>query len=332
MTEPVPGTAPGDFLYRLREEVDAADQRIRPFVRETPLERVPRWSERWGCEVCLKLENHQATGSFKLRGAVNKLLSLPMSQRALGVVAASTGNHGAAVAEAAARLGAPATVYVPEGTSPVKLEAIRALGAAITVHGTDGVEAELEARREAERTGRVYVSPYNDPQVIAGQGTIGAELVRHAERIDVLFVSVGGGGMIAGIAGYLRALHRPVTVIGCSPEHSPVMHESVRAGRLLEVPVRPTLSDGTAGGIEPEAITFPLCRALVDEWVLVSEAEIGDAMRSTLDEARHLVEGAAGVAIAAARRLAPRFPGGRVVIVVCGGNIASDTLKHVVCP
>ena len=322
---------PGDLLYRMREEVEAADLRIRPLVRETPLEREPGWSRDWGCEVYLKLENHQVSGSFKIRGAVNRLLTMPVSQRALGVIAASTGNHGTAVAYAALQFGVPAIVYVPEGASAAKLEAIRVLGAEIRVHGKDGVESEIEARRAADASGRVYVSPYNDPQVVIGQGTIGTELVRQVDRIDVLVVAVGGGGLVSGIAGYLNGLHRVVTVVGCSPEHSPVMHESVKAGRLLNVPVRPTLSDGTAGGIEADAITFPLCRALVNEWELVSEDEIAAAVRDTLDQARLLIEGSAAVAVAAAKRLAPRFPRGNMVIVVCGGNIGTDGLRRVLC-
>lgn len=324
-------TEPGDLLYRMREEVEAADLRIRPLVRETPLERVPGWSRDWGCEVYLKLENQQVSGSFKIRGAVNRLLTLPMSQRALGVIAASTGNHGTAVALAAQRFGIPVIVYVPEGASAAKVEAIRSLGAEIRVHGRDGVESEIEARRVADASGRVYVSPYNDPQVVIGQGTIGAELVRQLDRVDVLVVAVGGGGLVSGVAGYLTTLHREVTVVGCSPENSPVMHESVKAGRLLNVPVRPTLSDGTAGGIEAEAITYPLCRALVNEWELVSEEEIAVAVRDTLDQARLLIEGSAGVAVAVGKRLAPRYPRGNVVIVVCGGNIGTDTLRKVLC-
>ncbi len=323
-------TAPGDLLYHLRDEVDAADLRVRPFVRETPLELVPAWSAEWGCQVHLKLEQHQLGGSFKLRGAVNRLLTIPVSQRAPGVVAASTGNHGLAVAHAARRLGTTVTVFVPEGADPGKVAAIRALGGEIRPHGTDGVEAEREARRFADHAGRVYVSPYNDPQVVAGQGRVGAARAPPLDRIDALFVAVGGGGLASGTAGYLRALRREVTVVGCSPANSPVMAESVRAGKVIDRPSAPTLSDGTAGGVEQDAITFPLCRALVDEWVLVSEDDIAEAMRGFLDQ-HLLAEGAAGVALAAARQLAPRFPRGNVVVIVCGGNVGGATLRRILC-
>jgi threonine dehydratase len=218
---------------------------------------------------------------------------------------------------------------VPEGATPSKLAAIRAWGATVQVHGRDSLEAELEARRHAEAKGLVYVSPYNDPQVVAGQGTIGAELARQIERIDALFVSVGGGGMIGGIAGYLKAIGWEPAIVGCSPAQSKVMHESIRAGRILELPSEPTLSDGTAGGVEPDAITYPLCRALVDRWALVTEDEIADAIRLSVDQEHQLIEGAAGVSLAAARRMASEFPGGTIVVVLCGANIGIEKLRMV---
>lgn len=322
-------TSPGELLFRLDDEVAGADHRIRPYVRETPLDYSPELSRAWGAEIWLKLENTQVTGSFKVRGAVNRLLSTPISQRALGVVAASTGNHGAAVAYAMAKLRIPGTIYVPQGASPTKLNAIRAWGAEVRVHGTDGLESETEARRYADSKGLLYLSPYNDPYVVAGQGTIGAELARQIERIDVLCISVGGGGLIGGVAGYLNGAGRGGVVIGCSPENSRVMYESVKAGQILDLPSTPTLSDGTAGGVEPNAITFPLCRALIDDWVILSEADIAAGIRLAIDHAHQLVEGSAGMALAAARKVAARYPGGNIVVVLCGGNISTETLKAV---
>ena len=322
-------TSPGELLFHLDEEVVGADQRIRPYVRETALEYSPGLSQAWGAEIFLKLENTQVTGSFKVRGAVNRLLSTPISQRALGVVAASTGNHGAAVAYAMAKLRIPGTVFVPEGASATKLNAIRAWGAEIRIHGQDGLEAETEARRYAESQGLVYLSPYNDPYVVAGQGTIGAELARQLDRIDVLCIAVGGGGLVGGVAGYLKGVGRAAVVVGCSPEKSRVMYESVKAGHILDLPSEPTLSDGTAGGVEADAITFPLCRALIDEWAILSEADIADGIRLAIDQTHQLVEGAAGMALAAARGLAGKYPGGNIVVVLCGGNISGETLKTV---
>lgn len=322
-------TSAADLLYHLRAEVEAADTRIRPYARETPLEHSPVLSKAWGAEVYLKLENTQVTGSFKVRGAVNRLLAAPVSQRALGVVAASTGNHGAAVAYAMSRLRVPGTVFVPEGASSAKLAAIRAWGAEVRTQGGDPLEAELAARRYAEAKGLIYISPYNDRYVVAGQGTIGAELARQIERVDALFVSVGGGGLVAGVAGFLKESGREPVVIGCSPTNSKVMYESVQAGRVLDLPSEPTLSDGTAGGVEADALTFPLCRTLVDRWALVEEPDIAEGIRQAIDDAHQLVEGAGGVALAAARCMAGEFPGGNIVVVLCGANISSATLRQI---
>jgi threonine dehydratase len=322
-------TSAGELLHRLPGEVVAADQRIRPWVRETPLDYAPSLSKAWGLEVYLKLENTQVTGSFKVRGAMNRLLTTPLSQRSLGVVAASTGNHGAAVAYAMDTLRVPGTVFVPESASPAKLNAIRAWGAEVRTVGGDPVEAEYEARRYADSHGLVYVSPYNDQAVVAGQGTVGAELGRQLARIDAVVVAVGGGGLISGVGGFLKAAGREVSVVGCSPSNSRVMYESVKAGHQVDIPSDETLSDGTAGGVESDSVTFPLCRTLVDEWVLVSEAEIVEGMRIAVNETHQLVEGAGAMTLAAAKKVARSYPGGNMAVVLCGANISADKLASV---
>src|SRR5262245_17913012 len=245
----------------LHAEITQAAERIGPYVRETPLIRSLLLGDDQGGGVFLKLENLQHTGSFKVRGALNKLLTLTSEQRGQGIVTASSGNHGAAVAYGLRLLGARGLIVVPEHASPAKVDLIRRLGAEVRHYGDDAVLAENYARDYAEQHGLVYISPYNDPQVIAGQGTIAVELARARERIDAVFVAVGGGGLIAGIAGYLKTVRPGVTVFGCLPERSPVMAESIRAGRIIEMDSAPTLSDATAGGIEEGAITFELCRA-----------------------------------------------------------------------
>lgn len=325
-----PRLAP-EVLERHREAVEQADRRIRPHVLETPLLESPGLSAELRATVLLKLENTQATGSFKVRGAMARMLAVPAADRAGGVWTASTGNHGAAVAYAGARLGIRSTVVVPAGASESKLAAIRAWGADLVEHGADSVEAEAEARRRAAEAGVVYISPYNDPEVVAGQGTVAAELIRQADGFDAVVVAVGGGGLVAGIAGYLRAVGHPAAVVGCSPAASPVMYESVQAGRILDLPSEPTLSDGTAGGVEPGAITFPWCRALVDRWHLVAESDIAQAMREAIGRDHQLVEGSAGVALAAARALAGDFRGGRIVVILCGGNPGLATLRRILC-
>ncbi len=310
-------------------EVLLAEERIRPHIRQTILEYSPVLSQRGGADVYCKLENLQHTGSFKVRGAMNKLLSLAAEERARGVVTASTGNHGAAVAYCLGKLDASAIVFVPEGSSPSKIQAIERLGAEVRYRGGDCVEAEVCARRYAAQHGMTYVPPYNDPQVVGGQGTIGVELARQLDQIDAAYVSLGGGGLISGIAGYLKSVRPGVEIIGCSPENSQVMIQSVKAGRILDLPSLPTLSDGTAGGIEAGSITLELCRTLVDEYVAVTEDEIKEGLRLFIGTHHMLIEGAAAVAIASYLKTRERWVGKNVVVVICGANISLETLKAV---
>ncbi len=316
----------------MKGAVSTAETRIRPHIRETPVEESPALGASGGARVHLKLENLQITGSFKLRGAMNKLLSLTPAERARGVVAASSGNHGTAVAYGLRRLGLRGIIFVPENASPVKVAAIRSHGAEVRAHSTDSGKTEVFARRYAEENGLVYVSPYNDPVIVAGQGTLGLELTRQCGRIDSLFVALGGGGLITGIAGYLKAVGGRVEVVACSPENSAVMHHSVRAGRILEMESKPTLSDGTAGAVEQGAITLDLCRRYVDRYVLVSEDEIRRAMGMVIDHHHTLIEGAAGVAVAGYLKDAARYRDKDVAIVLCGANIARDRLLDALGP
>lgn len=309
--------------------VAAAERRVRAHARETPIEPSPALAAGSGASVFLKCENLQHTGSFKARGALNKVLSLSPEELARGVVTASTGNHGAAVGFALRSVGARATVFVPEGASPTKLAAIARQGGEIRRHGADSGETEIFARAHAEATGAVWISPYNDPLVIGGQGTAGVELLRQVPDLDAVFVSLGGGGLIGGIGAWLKA-HAPATrVIACSPVNSAVMMRSVEAGRILTLDSLPTLSDGTAGGVEPGSITFDLVRAVVDEHVAVGEDEIAAAMRDTMEAHHMMVEGAAGVAVAGFRRQAARWSGARVAVVLCGANVSLSTLKSI---
>ncbi|AWR85431.1 threonine/serine dehydratase [Meiothermus taiwanensis] len=309
-----------------------AHARLRPHVRETPLELSLALSQTTGAEVYLKLENLQHTASFKVRGALNKLLSLSPQELQKGVVAASSGNHGAGVAFGLAKLGAQGIVFVPEGASPTKLEAIRRYGAAVRFYGQSGDDTEAYARSYAAQHGLTYISPYNDPEVIAGQGSLGVEIAQQiANPPDAVFVTVGGGGLVSGVAAYLKAVSPKVKIVGCQPENDAAMLASVRAGKIVKVEARPTLSDGSAGGLEPGAITLELCRTLVDDWVTVSEEEIRAAMRLFIETQHQLLEGAAGVALAAFLKQAARYRGQRVVVVICGANIGLSALQTVLC-
>ena len=310
------------------DEVVAAEARIRPYARRTPLDAAIGLSDT--ARVFLKLENLQATGSFKLRGALNKLLTLDETHRRRGLITASTGNHGLAVAHALQTLGLRGSIYLPETASPQKLALLRRYDVDLIFHGTDGVEAEREARRVSEEEGQVYISPYNDPHVVAGQGTIGVEVLDELDGVDCVMASVGGGGLIAGVGGYLKAVRPGVEIIGCLPMNSRVMYESIRAGAIVEMASLPTLSDGTAGGVEAGTITFDLCRQVVDDWVLVEEEAIGPAMKHIFDAHRLVVEGSAGVTVAAFLQIKKRLAGKTVALILCGGNIDIEKFKKVV--
>lgn len=313
-------------LTDFHSDCHAAAGRIAGRIRHTPVEYSHLLSEVSGANVHLKLENLQTTGSFKLRGATNALLLL--GDEATGVVAASSGNHGVAVAHAARSAGLEALIFVPEAASSAKLEAIEALGARTRGVNGDPVLAETAAREHARDTGLPYLSPYNDRNVVAGQGTLGVELASDLERIDVLFASMGGGGLISGAGGYLKET-RGTRVVACSPINSAVMHESLRAGRILDITSFPTLSDGTAGGVEADAITFDLCREIVDDSLTVTEDEIRVAMRLIIGRHHTLIEGAAAVAVAGFLQTADRWAGQDVAIVLCGANVGTGVLKKV---
>ena len=307
-----------------------AANRINSYIRETPLDYSPYFSELTGSNVYLKLENLQHTGSFKLRGAFNKLLSMSEEDRESGGVAASSGNHGAAIAYAMNELGVTGTIFVPEQTSPTKVDAIKRTGGDVRFFGTDGLDTETHAREYAEQNAMVYLSPYNDPDVIAGQGTCGVEIAKQLPDVDAVFIAVGGGGLISGVGTFLKSVNPSISVVACQPAASAVMTESVKAGKILDLPSEPTLSDGTAGGIEADAITFDICRDITDEYLLVSEEQIAEAMRGFMDSHHMLPEGAAGVAIAGLLASGDKYKGKNVVVIVCGGYVSRETLKQVI--
>jgi threonine dehydratase len=308
----------------LIDDILQAHEAIRPQVAVTPLEHSPALSAQLGCEVLLKCEHLQPTGSFKIRGATNKIRTLDAAAREAGVLTASTGNHGLGVARAGALAGTHVTVYVAADTNPMKLAAIRAQGAAVELIEGPPIAAELAARQAAADQGKTYVPPYNDLTVVAGQGTMGVELHQQRPDLDAVFVAVGGGGLISGVGAALKALSPATRVVGAWPSHSVCMLESLKAGAIVDVAEQPTLSDSTAGAIEPGSVTFPLCQQVIDETVTVEEAEIARAMRQVAESDHWLVEGAAGVALAGLQKRAAEFRGQTVAVVLCGRNIALD--------
>lgn len=316
-------------MLDIKEAVLSAEKKIRPHVRETLLDQSVALSRMTGVNVFLKCENTQYTGSFKVRGALNKLLSLTPQERTQGVVTASSGNHGAAVAFGLKKLDIPGIVFVPETASPAKVDNIRNYDAKLEFFGDDCMKTEMHAHHYAKEHKMIYVSPYNDRDVIAGQGTIGLELTRQLAKIDVVLVAIGGGGLISGISGFLKSASPNTQIIGCLPENSPVMSASVAAGHVVEMETKPTISDATAGGIEEDSMTFEICQTCVDDYILVSEDEIKDAIVTAAKLLHFVIEGASGVALAALLKNAERFKGKNVVVVLSGANISLELFKKI---
>jgi threonine dehydratase len=313
-----------DRSHDLVMQVEEACTRIYGLVRQTPVARLPRDPRvPTSTRAYAKLEQLQVTGSFKLRGATNKILSLSPDTASDGVVASSTGNHGLGVAAAAKFKGIDAEVFLSSPVPEAKWKKMEAYGARIRMVGDNPLDAEIAARAAAAESHRTYVSPYNDWQVIAGQGTIAVELLRQIDGLDAVFVATGGGGLISGIGSYLRALSPRTEVVGCWPENSRVLYECIRAEKIIEYPESFTVSESTAGGVEPGSITFNLARAAMHRAVLVTEDAILDAMRWARQRG-WTIEGSAGVALAAFFNEAGQYADKSVAIVFCGGNLSPE--------
>lgn len=311
--------------------VEAAYDCIVPYIRKTPLEFSPVLSELCGCKVYLKLENLQITGSFKARGGLNKILSLSDAQKAAGVVTASTGNHAAAVAHALELAEVDGIIYMPENVSETKIANLKRYDRVeLRFVGQDSVDSELAALTFAKESGLTFISPYNDPEVIGGQGTIGKELWQELPDMDAVLVPVGGGGLISGIAGYVKHERSTIDVVGCQPENSAVMYHSILAGEILDMVSSPTVSDGTAGGIEQGSMTFDICKQYVDTYHLVTENEILQALLLLMKHHYYMVEGAAGLTLAALIKHKELYENKSVVLVVCGNKMSMPLLKRVI--
>ena len=312
------------------QDIYLARRRIASIARRTPLVYSPVLAERAGASVYLKLENWQETGSFKMRGAANKMLSLTPEEKERGVIAVSTGNHGRAVACVAGQLGMRAVVCISERVPANKVEAMRRLGAEVVVGGQTYDEAEAYSVHLQEERGLTRIHPFDDLLVVAGQGTIGLELLEDLPEIDAVVVPLSGGGLIAGIALALKAANPATRVIGVSMERAPVMVHSLRVGRPIEMAEEQTLADALAGGIGLDnRYTFPLVQRLVDEVVLVSEEEIAGAMAFALAEHHMVVEGGGAVGIAAVLHGKVGRVGRHVAVVVSGGNVNLPVLLEV---
>ena len=311
-------------------EVFLAKKRIRPIIYRTPLVPSSRLAEPLGTNVFLKLESLQVTGSFKIRGAANKLSVLSENERQRGVITVSSGNHGRAVAYVAKEFGLRAVICVSEAVPQNKIQAIRELGAEIVVAGKTYDEANEFALQLKDERRLTMVHPFDDADIIAGQGTIGLELMDDLPEIDTVIVPLSGGGLLSGVALALKSIKPSIHTVGVTMDQGAAMVESLKAGHIVEVQEQPTLADALAGGLgEQNLYTFNLIQKYVDETVLVSESEIASAMIFVLDKHHLVVEGGGAVGIAALMHKKVKKVGENTVIVISGSGVDLAVLLRV---
>jgi threonine dehydratase len=319
--------------FPLLSDVLAARRRLRGVALHTPLESSPVLADESGAaEVRLKLELLQPTGAFKIRGAYNKVALIAAEAPDARLVTASTGNHGIAVASAAAGYGMRLTVLVPASASPAKLERLRALESdrcVVEVFGREYDDVESEARRRHDEGIATYVEPYGDPDVIAAQATVAVELLEDWPECDAIVAPIGGGGLIAGMGLWAKAVRPGMRLVGVQPSASSPMYAYFETGSTKRVPIAPTLADGVSGNIERGSITLKMCRQLVDEVVVVDEERIADAMRWALQVHHLAIEGSAALPVAALQARLGGLAGRRVAAVLTGRNVDVATLQSV---
>ena len=314
-----------DYLTRI------LNAKVYDVAIETSLIHASVLSARVGNMVLIKREDEQPVHSFKLRGAYNKMVHLPPKQLAAGVVTASSGNHAQGVALAAQKLGAKATIIMPKTTPAIKVDAVRARGAKVELHGESYSDSYEYAQKLVESTGKAFIHPYDDPDVIAGQGTIGMEILRqHQGDIDAIFVAVGGGGLISGIAAYVKAVRPKIKIIAVEPYDQAAMIESLQAGRRITLPAVGLFAEATAVK-QVGAETFRLCQQYVDDSVLVTNDEICAAIKDVYTDCRAILEPSGAAAIAGLKKYAEkhRSQGKTYVAVACGANMNFDRLRFV---
>jgi threonine dehydratase len=316
---------PQDYLERI------LTARVYDVAQETPLELAPRLSHRLNNRLLLKREDMQSVFSFKLRGAYNKMAQLPPDILALGVIAASAGNHAQGVALGAKRLGTTAMIVMPVTTPKVKVDAVEGLGATVILHGDTYDDACAYARQLEAEKGLTFVHPFDDPDVIAGQGTIGMEILRQCQQpIHAIFVAIGGGGLISGIAAYVKRLRPEIKIIGVEPVDADAMSQSLAAGHRVRLPQVGLFADGVAVREVGEE-TFRLCQQYVDEIILVSTDDICAAIKDVFEDTRSILEPAGALAIAAAKSYVERehLDGETLIAIACGANMNFDRLRFV---
>jgi threonine dehydratase len=311
------------------DDIKNARKTIGDFVKRTSLLQSQFLSDFCRGRVYLKLENQQTTNSFKTRGAFNRLLNLSVDETKRGVIAASAGNHGLAVAFAAEKLHVPATIVVPKTTPKIKIEKIKEHHAELVLCGDIYDEAEQAAIKLAKKNGLTYVSGYNDKWVIAGQGTIGLEILEDMPAVDIILVPVGGGGLISGISTAVKTLKPNVQIVGVQSEASPVMFESLKAGKIVAAKMSESIAEGLFGGIEKGSITFEIVQKYVDKVILVKEETLKKSIYLLWEKEKQVVEGSGAAAIAPLLENRHLFSGKTVVSVISGGNIDDELFRKI---
>lgn len=311
------------------ESIRVARQRIGDAIYRSPCVYSLSLSRLCGCEVYCKLEHLQMTGSFKERGARNKLLQLSDEQKKAGVIAASAGNHALALAYHGQLLGIPVTVVMPKWAPIVKVSSCRSFGAQIILHGESYADAREQAMKLSQASGLVFIPGFDDPQIISGAGTIGLEILEDVPDADVVIVPIGGGGLIAGVGLAVKSLRPQARIIGVEPVNAPTMDVSLKNGKVMKIPTKPTLADGLAVA-ECGQLCFEIARNVIDELLLVDELQIAQAVLRLLELEKTVVEGGGAVPLAAAMNPAFDLAGKKVVLVLSGGNIDVTVLAKII--
>ncbi len=307
------------------DDIMQARIRIKDYIKTTPLRKSQYLSDLIEGSVFLKLESEQVTGSFKVRGALNRLLTLTKEESSKGVITASTGNHGLGTAFAAEKLGISAQVVFPQEASAVKLKKMQDAGVNV-IQDVGYADIESYARNLAEERGLTYVSPYNDPMIIAGAGTTGLEILEQIEKVDSVIVPIGGGGLISGIATVVKTISKETEMIGVQSEASPEVYESWKAGHWVDAEESDSLAQGLMGGVEHDSITLDIIQKYLDRIVLVQEKSILEALSVLYEQEGLVIEGAGAASTAALLERVSEFKGKRVALVVSGGNISEEEL------
>ncbi len=313
------------------ELINSTYNTIKQGIICTPLELIDTIPGLEQLDLYLKLENRQETGSFKFRGVLSKLSQMKKEGiNTKRLVVSSTGNHAAALIHASRQNDSNIVLFVPKTISESKLEHLRSFDAILKIEGENSAETEALAQQYANKNSLPFIHPYNDKHIIAGQGTIGIELMKQLPGLNAVFIPVGGGGLISGIASYLKHVNSSIKIIGCQPELAPEMALSVKQGGIVPPYNMSTLADGVAGGLDPDTITFPICKSLVDEFVLLSEEEIKHAVYLFYRFTQMIVEPAAVLSVAAIIKKRQSFKGGKLVAIISGRRIHESLFEQII--